>query len=170
MSSTVAVIFASTLEASHVMRSINVRYILTHFSVNDYNILTELRFLNRNEPNLFWTEARVFFLKTELKLNQNKKNLFRASLVNTALIVIQVSSDPKLLQFRTHLSETKYDLQMDQICWFQTDFQRCYWWHTFPSSRMSMEDQIQHSENKLSKQTHFYLTDQQANAANAEKK
>jgi len=35
---------------------------------------------------------------------------------------------------------------------------------------MSMEDQIQHSENKLSKQTHFYLTDQQANAANAEKK
>ena len=45
------------------MRSINVRYILTHFLVNNYNILTELRFLNRNEPNLFWTEARVFFFK-----------------------------------------------------------------------------------------------------------
>ena len=39
--------------------------------VNNYNIRTELRFLNRTEPNLFQSEFE--FLKTELQLNQNKK-------------------------------------------------------------------------------------------------
>jgi len=53
--------------------------------VNNYNIRTELRFLNRTEPNLFQSEFE--FLKTELQLNQNKKNLFCTSLVKLLFFI-----------------------------------------------------------------------------------
>jgi len=45
------------------------------------------------EPNSFQTESEFFFSKTELKPNQNKKNLFRTSL---AVSVFSYTAHPYL--------------------------------------------------------------------------
>jgi len=51
---------------SHVIHCrCNIFYSAITRVVNNYNIRTELRFLNRTEQNVFRTESEFFFFKTE---------------------------------------------------------------------------------------------------------
>ena len=55
--------------------SVTVAVIMSTRVVNNCDIRTELRFLNRTEPNSFRTESEYFKNRTKIK------NLFRTSLL-----------------------------------------------------------------------------------------